>query len=878
MSESGRPQHLRLIADPKADAAPRGSSVQGLLFPTPDRAALFFVNVAQISGSEFISLVETAHPTWVVDVRASPRFDFGRLTRQNVFALFAAQGCSYIDLGAKLKIETRQDARWNPVFLAEALSEHFRHQGTQFCGPVVLLFDDERLLLAADEKLPSALQPSPPTGWKTIVVREPRLRSSPEPREIHPSTPDATPDVSGEICIEAGAIDGKVLEQVRRLWRSNSDTLGFLPDGAFVEAAERRQIIAATRAGSLVGYVLYRESRGRAVIVHLCVDPAHRDHRVARRLVGELRTRTARLRGIALTCRKDFAANLLWPRLGFVATANRPARATGHSLTSWWLDHNHPTLFTTIEDGSNSDRLSVMMDHNVFLDLHGGPNVHCDPESRGLLADWMDDEIDLLVSDETLNEIDRQNHDGREALRLRSCAALYLRRSCDYKRFLELTDLVRDLFPTATTPAADSDIRHVARAVASGADVLVTRDEELLEASSELLQRFGLTVIRPSELVVRIDEVRREHLYQPIRVAGTNHRAQRLGSGTDEGRLMKAFQRSADGENEASFLRVLRGGLAAPHSIVLETISDPYGDLLGLSAIEKKDGRLVVSLLRHVRGDLATTIARHLVQRIVRSSIGEKLGGVEIQDRYVGMLMTNALIEAGFVQSQDSIWAKWNIFETLQIADVTQRLGPTLAPPRILNGIASNEELIGLEHMYKPLKFWDLSVPTYLVAIRPGWASQLFDEGLANELLFASSDLTLRTEWVYYRAAKPGGVCAPGRILWYVSDSGGFAGQRHLRAYSKIEQVVVGPPKDLYRRFRRLGIYAWRDVLKAADGRIDQNIMAIRFTDTELFRTPISWGKLTEMLKTHDITTQIQSPTIIPPEAFRDLYLAGVGA
>lgn len=62
------------------------------------------------------------------------------------------------------------------------------------------------------------------------------------------------------------------LEAVKTLWRANSATLGFLPEGAFVDYASQRHILVALdSSGVCVGYLLYRVTKGKATIAHLCV-------------------------------------------------------------------------------------------------------------------------------------------------------------------------------------------------------------------------------------------------------------------------------------------------------------------------------------------------------------------------------------------------------------------------------------------------------------------------------------------------------------------------------------------------------------------------------------------------------------------------------
>jgi hypothetical protein len=95
-----------------------------------------------------------------------------------------------------------------------------------------------------------------------------------------------------------------------------------------------------------------------------------------------------------------------------------------------------------------------------------------------------------------------------------------------------------------------------------------------------------------------------------------------------------------------------------------------------------------------------------------------------------------------------------------------------------------------------------------------------------------------------------------------------------IRACSRIVEVVKGTPKPLFKRFRRLGVYEWSDVLGTA-GSIDNEIMAFRFDDSELLR-PVPWDEFQPILKAHGVNTTFQSPVAISSELFGKLYAAAL--
>jgi hypothetical protein len=98
-----------------------------------------------------------------------------------------------------------------------------------------------------------------------------------------------------------------------------------------------------------------------------------------------------------------------------------------------------------------------------------------------------------------------------------------------------------------------------------------------------------------------------------------------------------------------------------------------------------------------------------------------------------------------------------------------------------------------------------------------------------------------------------------------------------LRACSYVDNVIVGRPKDLFRQYRRLGVYEWRDVHELAEKNISNQIMAVQFSDTELFSQPVAWRDLQQILREEGFPSQIQSPHLISSKVFFRLYRLATG-
>lgn len=119
----------------------------------------------------------------------------------------------------------------------------------------------------------------------------------------------------------------------------------------------------------------------------------------------------------------------------------------------------------------------------------------------------------------------------------------------------------------------------------------------------------------------------------------------------------------------------------------------------------------------------------------------------------------------------------------------------------------------------------------------------------------------------------------PGRILWYVSSDSRYQWAKKIRACSILDEVVIGSAKALFHQYRRLGVYEWEHVLTIAKGNPESQIMALKFSHTELFTGAVTWDDLQELLhKTHGHGSQIQSPVKVTNDLFYRLYKLGTAS
>ncbi len=677
-----------------------------------------------------------------------------------------------------------------------------------------------------------------------------------------------------------------LLAQVKKLWRADSGTLGFFPNEAFAEYATRKQILVAIDAdGTCMGYLLYRLSRMRVVIVHLCVAPSQRRKGVAKALVGYLREITREFRGISLHCRRDFDANKIWPELGFVALHEKLGRS-GLSLTYWWLDYGHPSLISIAGDTAIRSRIKATIDSNVFFDILDDSRLGSE-ESKSLMADWLQDEVAVCLTQEVLNDI-HKHPDPVRRKREREYAQLFpVLEASDNEVEMEVEKL-RRLFPVKDKGEEESDIRHLARAVAAGAQFFVTHDKPLLRIANKALALTGLSIVRPCDLVVHLDALLRQAEYQPARMAGSLMQFSRVQP-KQESILADAF---AQQESRSAFLNRLYTFLSAPQRYETLAVRDAASHLLALVVYERQSSsELRIPLFRVMRSTLSPTLAGFLALSSVQTAVRESRTVTKITDPHLSETSTNALENSPFVYVGEC-WVKFNLSACETAKALAEKLGiittETPLEQEYLHSLARKIEeassardtrvLLDAEHLLWPAKILDIDVPCFIVPIKPQWALHLFDERMAKQTLFgADPDVALNGEHVYYRAKNPRVLSAPGRILWYVSGDASYPGSKSVRACSRLEHVSLGKPKELYKQFRRLGIYEWKDIYDVARRDTAREIMAVRFSDTQLFDAPIPWQALQEVLmQEQGHNSQIQSPIQLSSRCFRELYRRGI--
>lgn len=105
-------------------------------------------------------------------------------------------------------------------------------------------------------------------------------------------------------------------------------------------------------------------------------------------------------------------------------------------------------------------------------------------------------------------------------------------------------------------------------------------------------------------------------------------------------------------------------------------------------------------------------------------------------------------------------------------------------------------------------------------------------------------------------------------MLWYISKP-----FHQVIGCSFLIDVVDGTPKELFRRYRRLGVYTFDMVRRSS--RSDGTVRAWNVIDTEVFPHPVPLGRLRRMAAEHSHTLQLQSTTRVSSDLFATILKEG---
>ena len=648
---------------------------------------------------------------------------------------------------------------------------------------------------------------------------------------------------------------------VETLRARNTGTLGFLAEGALSHyLASGGGLGSKTQDGRLVAYLLFARHRNHIRIIHLCVADEARGAGYAKLLVNRL-TDIARQHDVGvikLNCRRDYPAHHMWSKLGFVPLSEKPAKTSGRRLTQWCLaveGYREPDLFhVTVSD----EKVNAVIDAQIFFHLHES-DVDQAMASKGLQADFLEDLLQLYITDEMFVEIDRARSDTRRKVS-RGIAYLFPQISHDPGKAMEFVSVLSGILPTATE-SQKSDVRQLAKTAASDVGIFLTLDQGLLRAADRIEQAVAVRVLSPTRIIIQLDELTDPDSYVSIPLSGSNLAWRKLDHEYLAG--LQADHFLAPSEKRHHFHTLLNDSLSQPKLWQTQGIWSE-GDLVALRAIRIQPdmGRVTVNLCRAFRGPDHKLFTRFTIASILHEAVRSDCGEIHLLPHGAAPDAADELRSLCFARSAHG-FVRLCLTEVVSSGDLQRRLHDAGCP---------EVDLHAVEKTCSPVVLTDSSLDCFMIPIKSGYARGLFDTNLARDDMFgAEPGVLLRWTNVYYRRKSHHRMLrAPARLLWYESGS-----DARVVAVSHLDDVRYGSPKEMFRDHRRLGVLAWPDIYEMCSGSEVQDIMVLRFSHTHLFNRPVLLEELRSLYAEHGVGLVLQSPSTVPRALFWDIFRAG---
>lgn len=675
------------------------------------------------------------------------------------------------------------------------------------------------------------------------------------------------------------------LEDVNRLGDSARSTVGFLPHQAFLDYAAKKRILAAVDGTCLLGYVLYAIRGSLFVIVQLCVDSKYRNQGIAKQILDELMERNKyNIAGMQLACRRDYKIDGFWRAAGFMPIGERKGRATSEetTLTIWHRSNpDNPDLFTV--NACDETTKKVVLDTNIVIDLCENSDV----ESQALFQPFITNSVAFYITRDALTEINKKDNPSVRKKHMEFAKSTFeIINIYDEDLYLNAVNDLLLYKRKEVDTNTEYDISHIAFAIAFGAEVFITRDSEWLNTACAeyIFDKYGLLIKSPGEFIKAIDEICMPDVYEPQKLAGLELNYSEMQHGSFSA-VVEAFYDQYGDNKKSTFQKNMRKWMADASNTHLQLVKSKE-NVVSLVVYTVDGTKEYISNIfinsRAIKPSLHNTFIKRLAVKLLEDAKTKQISFISIDKKGIDSSIVQPLRECLYCDNGEIMYRF--IYRTVlnpeQLASETRRIEDQRLNRLIdiyLNTEISQDvrlkKALEIEKRLWPLKIIDDEIPCFIVPIQPHYAKELFDEALSNinYSLFSNVKMepALSVENVYYKKKRKHINKYPARILWYVSSGPEF-GTKMIRACSYLDSVEIDTVSNLYKQYRRLGVLNWDDMLRI--GTPDQEIVAYRFSYTELLKSPVPLRNVRDILNAN-VTFQSYKE-ITSPEFFK-IYIKG---
>jgi len=676
------------------------------------------------------------------------------------------------------------------------------------------------------------------------------------------------------------------VDQARAASDTEKESLGFLPERAYKEAADQgKLLIAVVQKGKdrvYGGHLLHGGVFPQARIFQIFTVPEFRRRGIARRLVEALVRRAESLQFMSIVAKvaDDLAANQFWERLSFeVVRTKAGGRTTGRQINVRVRELDSPRLFSLAPAPVQSSPVDLklisrlfdmspiyVLDLNILYDLVK-KRANVEDVGRVVRASF-NNLVRLAVTEEFIRELERTSIPAPTDPILELALRLPRLQTPPAERLTQIVEQLGVLlFPDEVSAGTlrqqdQSDLAHLATAIYHQASGFITGEKAILRARDALQSTFSLDVVGANEFADTVEPSDSTETIEVQALSGGQILQGRPARENDRP-LIEAFfgqmkcpqqigqdaVRNDPGRPRRRVLVTLDGVIVAFGSWEIPSAVRPHVEAFVCVdedhvAVALAADFLLDSVSRESFSDYPTQLNLHLLpghvttRRIAiahgfRPSANESSNSTNLQKIALGRGVTDK--NWGFVCQQLKKGMGLELPDAIPLYHSLEQeflvKGPTGQQVRIPLG--------EFETLLSPSLFCLPGRSGVIVPIRKVYAADLI--GGAKQLsLLASPEAVLLRERVYFSHPRTAGVLIKGSpILFY--ESGRKGGSASVTAVARIVRAEVVSKEGANQELLRRGVLD-KKILKNIC--LADTVVATTIDNIMIFRNPVSLERL----------------------------------
>lgn len=675
------------------------------------------------------------------------------------------------------------------------------------------------------------------------------------------------------------------------------EALGFMPGLAYEQAARKGEItllLSEDGTPAYAGHVWVSGTYPHARVVQLCVLPAFRGEHLASRLLRSA-IQNAEAQGY-LSIKANVAsdlptANRVYQRHGFEHVRSRPGgRSRGREIHVRSKELSSPSLLnyraskSALLDGPDAslqDQPLYILDVNVFFDVLR--QRRSSAAAAKIIAAALAGEVRVGVTTEFVKELQRTSK-GRDDPVLAFAQLLPVLASPPADQVSALVDALAPVVfldqcrDGVLSPQGRSDLHHLAEAILSGADGLITAEKAIIRADAKVRADHRLGVWGTDAFAALLPTF--SEALAPIRaVHDLLFRTEPHGDEVDvflerqgvSDEILATFRRRDATDKRFSAVGVRENG----HLVAVALYQAPAGPV-GLARL------LVVGDNRH---PVISTASDYLLEHHVRLAAANRPARIEFIEIEGQPTVRRAAIANGFLASGQGVrglqklvlgtavtataWAECRqALRTCLNVELPAQIPSFEHDEQMVELVADDRintfSLMDLESVFSPALFCLPGRPAAIVPIQKVWADELL--GGAQLPLFPKPEAALRSRRVYFSSPVNAKTLVRGRPIIF-HESGKGLGRSAAIAVARVSRAEIIRKDKAPDELLQAAVVRGRALTRLTKG---TTVLAVWFDNIMRFETPVPFSQMkafgvddkTNLVRSREIDSETASRII----------------